>query len=571
MGAPLILLYLNMNESVNSHIKRMLRSADVLRENGDLLNAALTYKSVVELDPSNLEAHLRWADIARQRGNLQNSAHLYGLASNIDQTCLEAQLGLAKVFIDAGQLEDAEARFNAILSQENCAEAHNGLAIVQIKRGDFVAANSHADQGLQAKNDYGPLHQSKGFICLNLGDADAAIRHFEKAAELLGGDRKMRCIRSIGVAYADMGDRNSAERYFREALELRPDDPETHGYLASVHRYEPDDPHISEMEDLLASLEAGSVGAITLHFALGRAYDQVDERDEAFRHFSAGNFLNHPIYGFSKEKSGAAFSRLAEQISKMKFIDRANSRICEPTPIFIVGMPRSGTTLAEQILQSHKDVGAAGEVAYLENALARHGIAESEGFERDWSKIPAEELLAIRDEYLSKIAVHAGGKPFVTDKMPMNFRFSAIIPFVFPDARIVSCRREAMDTCWSIFKCRFSSPVPFAYDLSDLAFYYRQYDELMLLVARRMGHWVHELSYERLVEDPESEIRNLLKFCGLAWDKRCLEPHKSKRVVLTASALQVSKPISKGSVGEWKRYEDKLGVLARQLETESAA
>jgi tetratricopeptide (TPR) repeat protein len=376
---------------------------------------------------------------------------------------------------------------------------------------------------------------------------------------------------NLGKAFLSLGDLDSAEACYRKAIEIDPESSVAWQNLSVAGRFGPDDAAtIEALQKLLASPTVTDGSRIPLHFALAKIYDDCQRFDEAFEHYQAANRLKHKTLNFDRKKSPlrVLVSNTISTYSADFFQQRIGYGSASEIPIFIVGMPRSGTTLVEQILAMHPLIFGAGELIYIANIATtlQKRLGASLPYPQCTKLIRESMANTLAREYLEQIRSVAGSAGRVTDKLPGNFMYLGLIALLFPRARVIHCQREALDVCLSIYFQNFlASDHAYAYDLADIAFQYRQYERLM-------GHWrkvlplrIYDVQYEQLVADPEAGTRGLLGYCALPWDERCLRPYESKRPVYTASVWQVRQPIYKDSVHRWKRYEHHLGELKEAL------
>ncbi len=369
----------------------------------------------------------------------------------------------------------------------------------------------------------------------------------------------------------ELGQLAAAEQALEMAIKLAPQRTRSHFHLTLLRRTSPGDPHLAVMEDLAQRIDSLTPAEqIDLNFALAKAYEDSADCERSFRALVAGNALKRKGVVYHEDATLRVFKRLIKTFTADAM--RLSPEAGEPSeaPVFIFGMPRSGSTLVEQILSSHPRVFALGEVDDFENALT--GLRDSAGnalqFPEMFGAPPAELLRRLGVSYLQSVG--AAGLPAdrFTDKRPGNFLYAGLIHLALPKARMIHTRRDPIDTCWSCFSQRFadSGSLPCAYDLGELGRYYRSYEALM-------AHWrgvlpkdvMLEVQYEDVVEDIEAQTRRILAHCGLAWDPRCLDFHRSERQVRTVSVAQVRQPIYKSAVGRWRRFEPFLGPLLREL------
>ena len=321
-----------------------------------------------------------------------------------------------------------------------------------------------------------------------------------------------------------------------------------------------------QMLDMLANEHEDAANRARMHFAAGMVFDRAGEHDQAFEHFAAGNGLVDA--SFSPDAHDSEINTLIETFDAEFFARVAHLGSRSETPVFIVGMPRSGTSLVEQIIASHPQAFGAGELEAI--TLFTKQLPEMMGAEATYpacvSNLDGATIDALSQKYLGELRTRAGAEfQRVTDKMPANFLHLGLIAALFPNAKIIHCRRDPMDTCLSVYFLNFLGNHPYAYDQEKLGRYYRAYERLM-------EHWktvlpieMMELQYEDLIADQRGMTSAMLSFCGLDWDDACLEFHRTPRSVSTSSFAQVRQPIYSASLARWKSYEDHLGPLKTAL------
>lgn len=543
----------------------LLDEAKKLHEAGQLADAALLYSQIVQGRPDDVEALFGWACVANDRGNFNNAITLLKKVLDLSANHAGAWTRLGTIHIRSGHPIQARQCFEkALASDPASAPAWNNLAITWLESGDPWEAEKICRSGLGQNDRYGSLYAVLGAALHRQGRAAEALESYEKALVLDPKD-KAQNLCNIGGVYGDMGDAKKAESSFKKSLKLDPDNITTYYALSRVHHFKPDDALIGKMENLLEKAGDSKEKAARLCFALGKAYDKIGDYDAAFSRYSQGNYLLRSGFRYSTESTKKNFDAIQKVFKKGFEKSALPPRKADFVPIFIVGMPRSGTTLTEQILCCHPKVGAGGEAVYLDQLQTRYKFTSFADYGHDITKFSAESLYAMRDAYQEKLARHAPGKPFITDKMPVNFRYIGLIRLLFPQAKIIHCRRDPMDCCFSIYKCMFNGFFPFSYDLQELGQYYKFYDDLMAFWHKRLPGFIYDVPYEGLVADQERVTREILDFCGLDWNPACLDFHTLDRAVLTASALQVKKPLNRESIGGWRKYEKHLRLLKKEL------
>jgi tetratricopeptide (TPR) repeat protein len=412
-----------------------------------------------------------------------------------------------------------------------------------------------APQSAEAHNALGGAHQS-------LGHQDEALRAFATAAELPGTVRE-EALLGVAMVLMEAGRKEEALAAFGRVLEAFPHSHRVLAARADLKTFVAGDPDIATMEALLAEGErrpiADRMGA---HFALGKAYLDSGDSARAFRHFDAGNRHKRANTDYDSASAAAWLKDIADIFTAESMGRYADAGAPGDLPIFVIGMPRSGTTLVEQILSSHSQITGAGELAAFRLAVEGTGSKYPDLMRT----LARDDLHRLGEDYLARTRPLAGASARLVDKMPANFIHAGLIALALPQARIVHCRRDPVDTCLSCYTKLFAGDQKFAYDQTELGEFYRAYEGLMthwrtVLPADRFI----EVDYENVVDDLETEARRLVAFTGLPWEDACLSFHENRRVVRTASVNQVRQPIYRTSKGRWRKYADHLGPLLAAL------
>lgn len=478
------------------------------------------------------------------------------------------------------------------------APEHFSRAGAMMKLGRWPEALAAYDEVLKLEPAHVPSLNNRGIVLQQLGRTAEALASFEQAlaldpASILAlnnrGDalqmldrpgEALECFEAAlairpefveandnrGLLLSRLGRTQEAAEGLRRALELAPDSARLHHRLAEVYRFQAGDPEIGRMRDLAARARQLPIDdRIELGFALGKALADTGDHAGAFEQFRTANALKRGTFAYDEAATLGELSRI-EHVFDRAFLHRAEGA-GDPgaVPVLIVGMPRSGSTLIEQILASHPKVFGAGEPPDLE-LIVRATLAGSGGFPEGAAALSAEAIGSIGKSYMQSLARRAPGAGRIVDKSLSNLRFVGLVHAALPNARIIIARRDPMDACVSCYCLLFGGPQPFAYDLGELGRYHRACEQLA-------NHWldvlpadvVLEVPYERLVADLEGETRRILAHCGLDWDPRCLQFHQTERQVRTSSAAQVREPLYTRSMGAWRRYEPWLGPLVQAL------
>ncbi len=372
--------------------------------------------------------------------------------------------------------------------------------------------------------------------------------------------------RRLGIHLREVGRFDEAIACLERAIAHDPSDGSAHRYLVET-RESDSDAHRAQMEALVADPSVGPDNRINLHFALGTFYDRRGLTEEAFGHWRAGNRLRRAQLAYDESADYQLMESLRAMFSPALMRSMRGCGDPSTQPVFIVGMPRSGTTLVEQMLAAHPQVCAAGELDAFERAFAEFPNITTDprdvrGFARDL----AEGFRRVGAHYLASLPAPSPDRLRTTDKMPPNFRFVAPIHLTFPQAKIIHVRRDPRDTCLSCYTTNFDEGLFYSYDLAELGRYYRAYASHMAHARALLpADAFLEIEYEQLVTDFERSARRIVAHSGLAWDSACLEFWRAKRVVRTASVVQVRRPLFASSLGRWRAYERELRPLLEAL------
>ena len=461
-----------------------------------------------------------------------------------------------------GRLRQAEAHYRAAL------ELQPGFAAAYFNLGTALAALNRPEEAVVQYRKALAAQPAFPAALNNLGNA---LQTLSRAAESLEAFEKLLTLDPNGApaqygagnALQALGRLEEAHRAYQRAVALAPGVPMFHVALADAKKFREGDPQLAVMENL-ARERLGEKERIALHFALAKAYDDLGRHPLAFEHLRSGNAIKRTTIAYDEAALLGAYRDIAQAFTS-EFIDaRRGQGDPSEAAIFIVGMPRSGTTLVEQVLASHPRVFGAGECDHLFDLVASGHAGRP--FPFDVASLSSEALCGLGRRYLERLRSHAPEADRITDKLMINFRFVGLIHLALPKARIIHVRRDPVDTCFSCYTRLFPQGVEFGFDLGELGRHYRAYEALM-------AHWrrvlpqgaMLETRYEDLVTDFEAEARRIVDYCALEWDERCLRFHETKRDIYTASVQQVRRPLFKSSVGRSRPYREKLRPLLDAL------
>lgn len=521
---------------------------------GDVDTAVSDFRALAKDHPRVGPVHLNLALALEAAGDLGGAAEATTRAMAVMEDTTDALLMRAGL-LRAMERRDAAARdFETILAKRpRFVPALNNFAALELDRNRLDSALALYDTLLDLRpGDYNALLGRARALAIADRPTPAATQYLA-AAKAAPGDAAP--LAECGHMFRDYGERGEAEAIYLAALEREATRGEVWEGLAQVHDFRAGDPLIDRAQSAL-SMARKTNDLCGLNFALGRAFDRLGDFDAAFAHFAEGNRLRRADLGYDPQSDNRLFAALeAVYTAPPTPLDVAP---VSPRPVFILGMPRSGTSLVEQILSAHPKVHAAGELSYMAR-MCRHQVAP----ELLAGRRPGADVLAsIRERYVARLAELRTDRAVVTDKLPMNFLWIGVILSALPEARIVHLRRDPIAVCWSAFQQNFAGVgTGYSCDLSDAAAYHKGHDRLM---QHWHGLWpdrVHTVDYEALTLAPEPHIRALLAHLDLDWDPSCLNFTKVKRRVATQSALQVKKGLYTGSSEAWRKYAAHLGPL----------
>lgn len=446
----------------------------------------------------------------------------------------------------------------------SAAQCNLGNAFVQI--GSFDEAIACYYKALDVEPDSAPIHYNLGVALHTSGKFREATISYRRAIAL--NPAYATAYNNLGISLRFLGEISEAANCFRKAISISPDFADAHRHLSNTIKFDTHNEDVRAMEKSYAKTDLNEPQKMLLSFALGKAFEDLRQYEKAFEYFQIGNLLKRKTFDFSIDGAMKVIKRINQTFSSDLILHCQGVGLSDHSPIFVVGMPRSGTTLVEQILSSHRDVIGGGELPYLQQVVSSQfkDISDAKLKECILSSSP-EKFSEAGKQYIELIRQYSQNAKYITDKTPLNFHLIGMIKLILPQAKIVHCCRDSRDTCMSIYRNYFEVPGNlYAYQLDELGHYYNLYVEQMVHWHSVFPNEIYDIQYEKLIHDQESQTRSLLKYCDLDWDDACLEFHKNKREVQTASATQVRKPLYSNSVELWKRYEKWLGPLLESLE-----
>ena len=479
----------------------------------------------------------------------------YKKALKINPDYPDAYNNMGNALKDKGDLEAAiESYKQALKIKPDYAEAYYNMGIALKGKGDLEAAIESYKQALKIKPDYAEAYNNMGSALNDKGDLEAAIESYKQALKIKPDYAE--AYSNMGIALKDKGDLEAAIESYKQALKIKPDYAEAYRNLSTMHRYKEHDEYFLKMQSLCQSSSVSDEQRCHLNFALSKASEDLNEVSQSFNYLKIGNELRKKILSYDIKKDIELFSQLKKSYPSIALQSVVESS--DLKPIFILGMPRSGTTLVEQIVSSHSEVTGAGELSYV----SKFGGPTARGAIKPNTKM----ILEFRQRYIEALKKRSDGRSIVTDKMPQNFLYVGLIFAAFPDAKVIHVNRDPAATCWSNYKHYFiDKELGYCYDLDDTVKYFGLYTDLMQFWLGHYGDRIYNLNYDNLTINQDDETRKLIEYLELEWENDCLSPQHNKRIAFTASQQQVRQKVYQGSSQQWRKFEPYLNGAFDQL------
>ena len=504
-------------------------------------------RKAIASDSDSVEAHNNLGTALRELGRLDEAEASYKDALLLNPYLVEAHTNLGITLKELGRLDEAETSCRqAITLKPDYADAYNNLGITLHALGKLDEAEVSYGHAIVLKPDCAKIRNNLGNTLAamsRLNDAESSYRH----AIALQPDYAL-AHSNLGTTLKDLGQFDEAKSSFHQALTIQPNLIEAHHNLALTKHFSSPDEQFRQMQALYRDPSLSEDRRCHISFALAKASEDLERFSDAFKFYTEGNALRKRRLGYQQDRNNKFFESLkVYQAQIISYPVKAKAATCECAPIFIIGMPRSGTTLVEQVISSHPKVTGAGELSFV----AQYGSSLAVG----QTPINDEVLKTFREQYLNALQQRSEGNAIVTDKMPQNFHLTGLIATTIPEAKIVHVRRDPAAVCWANFTQYFArDALGYCYDLKDILHYHELYEELMKYWHQVLPGRIYDLDYEALTEHQEQETRMLIEHLDLEWNVACLSPQYNERGVTTASNLQIRQKVYQGSSERWKRY-----------------
>lgn len=516
------------------------------------------YNKALSISPDHVETHMNLGILLKNTGQINEALKSYKHALSLNPNGQKIFNNIGNALQEQRKFPEAETAYKkAILIRPGYAEAHNNLGTCLEEQDKLEEAISAYKKAISLKPNYSNAYANMGNALKYQGKLDEALKAYRHAQ--LANPDNVEAYNSMANTLQDQGKIKKALEIYKQALAIQPDHATVIRHLSALENYKIGNPRLKLVKDLLCSPSVAKKEKCSLHYAYAKMNVDLAEFERAVNHYEKGGAIRKSELDYNIEQDRMLFDKIKKTSSVLKEFElQGNDDWIDNTPIFILGMPRSGTTLVEQIISSHSAVYGAGEL----NLMRQLGSASS----KEGKNINHQKLIEIREQYFKKITEISNGKKFVTDKMPQNFLYIAVIFSVFPNAKVIHTSRSPAAVCWSNFTHYFSqNGLGYSYDLKDIVQYYNLYQDLMNFWTDIYGDRIYNLDYEELTLHQAVETKKMVHYLELDWQDACLFPHKNERIIQTASKRQVKEKVYSGSSKAWQKFEPFLNGIFDEI------
>ena len=529
---------------------------------GQMDKALLSIKELIQDFPNIPLLHNISGACNSALGEIDSAIISFNKAIELKPDYDEAYFNLGVAFHQTGQLGEAINCYERAISIKHAyPTAHNNLGLIALSQGQLDNALKSFEWAVAYSPEYAEAHNSLGAALQELKQFEKAKVSFKKAVAL--NPQYAQGLHNLAILCEIINLPDEASEYYEKALAVEPNYAEAYRNQSRTKKYKKNDPQIAQMQSIYSNDNLSISDKVHINFALAKVNEDLGNQKDFFKHLDEGSRLRKKQLNYNINETEEFHSSLIRLFSEdQPKIKQLSLDPLDIRPIFIVGMPRSGTSLVEQIISSHHSVHGAGELNNFKNVVTP---ALKNYIGNLTNTINEDDLLSIRKNYIKSLMDLNVSEKIITDKMPVNFRMIGLILTAIPEAKIIHLTRNPKATCWSNYKHYFANENGFTFDQEDLARFFILYQELMGFWHKSFPNKIHDISYERLTTHQEDETHKLLKYCELDWDNNCLNFHKNTRAVHTASASQVRQKMYQGSSDAWKKYEKFLQPLIMGL------
>jgi len=486
--------------------------------------------------------------ILKKKGKIKESLEASLKVIEISPKDAEAYYNLANTLRELRKFSEAETNYRkAILLKPHFPEANYNMGIVLKELSKFEEAEIYYKHAINLNPNFSNAYNNLGTVLEHLGKLEEAEKFYRIAINLEPNQAEL--YNNLGTVLEQTGKLKEAEINFKKSIQINPNFANAHRQLSLIKKFKEYDDQYFTLQKIYLDKKTSKDQLCHVNFSLAKINEDMGNFQEAFKHYNEGNSIRKKILNYNIEEDIKLFHKIKlnyDEISKQRIQIKKNEN--NLNLIFILGMPRSGTTLIEQIISSHPEVSGLGELPFI----SEFGKSIVEGLN------PSNEdsILKFRKFYINKIKNLSKGNSFITDKMPQNFCYIGLIVAAFPEAKILHIKRNSAAVCWANFRQWFRSRnLAYSYSIDDIINYYALYEELMMFWKKKFNNVIYDIDYDMLTIDPKNITKNLINHLNLKWDEKCLSPENNKRSVSTASNIQIRNKIFKGSSEKWKKYE----------------
>ena len=486
---------------------------------------------------------------------------------NVDLNPSQQDMRELQYLYNSNEFYILENKARGLLKKYNkSVELQNILGFALSSQRKLIDATKIFEKIIKTQPDFYFAYNNMGNVLKDLCKLDEAKIYYQKCIKI--NPNYIEAYIGLGKIFLDLNKLDKSAAVFKQALKLKPENGELHRRLSQVVKYEQTSSHVKDMEKIISSGDVTHTQQMHLSFALGKAYEDMKSYDKAFLHWKKGNFLKRKQIKYSTKYQARLVKTIKENFTNDLFEKFKNDGNRDNTLIFIVGMPRSGTTLVQQIISSHPKVFGVGESNQFSNKINECFFKENGFLKENLYNFDPINFSKIGEEYIKNIRQLSADTKHILVKDLLNFTWLGFIKLIFPNAKIVHCVRNPMDTCVSLFKNYFVGGVDFSYDLIEMGEYYNLYRDIMLFWNNILPNYYVNIFYEELINDPKKQIEKLLNVCNLEWNESCMQFYNNKHFMSTGSnSINIHQPIYKTSMQYWKRYEKQLQPLLEILKT----
>ncbi len=460
---------------------------------------------------------------------------------------------IALGFQGAGNFKMAANGFVEVINLDNQnKEAYNNLGTVFRATKNYDDAKKNFEKSLKIDPNFIHAITNLGNLHFELNDFDKAIEILKKATML--NNENAIAHYNLGLVYQSIGQKENAIEQLNKVLQINPTNTNADKLISRLTKYKINNPHLKEMENKLANLKLTDFQKVQLYFSLGKAYEDIKDYNVSYKYIKLANENKRKLLNYNLKNEIQTFKNLKNYFEKFDFKKQKNL-INNKEIIFIVGLPRSGTSLVEQIISSHSKVYGCGELSYI-NDIIQKSLFHLNIFDNTkLQNLTDLNLKSLANNYLDLLKKFNNNSQFYTDKAPLNFIWIGIIKMIFPNSKIVHCLRNPKDNILSLYKNDFDGKLNFTYNFDDLLEFYVEYQKLINFWKMKLPNEIFDAKYEEIIESPEKKIKELLSFCSLDFEKECLKFYETKRPIKTVSSNQARQPLYDSSISSYKNYE----------------